>query len=358
MAFAIPDIKTLAQTVRNAFRAEMPGTDAWVWPNNVYVTAKVLAGLAWSLYGRLKEIDRDRFVLTARGTGLDRHAADYGMARNQATYANGPVDLIGTPNYIVPAGSTVTRSDGVAYTTDLDTTLSISGTATANVTCTITGTTGNATFGAAFNSADSNVTSASVNTLGIGQGTTLEGDESLRSRVLLRKQNPPQGGCVTDYVIWAKAVAGVTRAYVDTGLACGLGRVVVYPLMDTTYPANYGIPQGTDILSVQDYINSVKPVASNTIVAAPIAYPIDVVVSGLLPATQAIRQAAADEISNVVYRNAAVSTSDNPVVAYASWFWQAVASVSGESSFSIAQPTANITINTGMMPVVRSVTFT
>ncbi len=39
MAFYMPDIKAMVVRARNAFRAETPGTDAFIWPNNIYVSA-------------------------------------------------------------------------------------------------------------------------------------------------------------------------------------------------------------------------------------------------------------------------------------------------------------------------------
>jgi uncharacterized phage protein gp47/JayE len=357
MAFVIPPIKTLAQTVRNAFKSEMPGTDAWVWPNNLYVTAKVFAGLVWGLYGRLKQIDRDRFVTTAQGAGLLLHGAEYGITLKQATYATGAVDIIGVPLAVVPLGTVFTRSDGIAYTSNLATAYSTAGTATIFVTCSSTGPAGNSIFGAKLTTPDPNTTSAAVNEAGIGQGTTVETWESLRARILRRKRNVPMGGAAYDYEAWALMVPGVTRAWTDSGALCGLGRVTVYFLMDSTYPSNYGLPQPTDVAAVEAFLLTVAPVTAGVTAACPVPFPLDVTVSGLSPSTPAMRQAASDEIYNVVYRNAAVSTSSAPLTSFRSWFWQAVASVSGETSFEIASPATNLSLPIGSIPVVRSVTF-
>jgi hypothetical protein len=68
--FFYSPIKDVVRERATRFRAEMPGTDAWVWPNNIYVSAKVMGGAVWEMFGRLKWMDRQRFALTATATSL------------------------------------------------------------------------------------------------------------------------------------------------------------------------------------------------------------------------------------------------------------------------------------------------
>ena len=37
--FEIPTLQALAARARQAFRAHLPGSDAWLCPNNIYATA-------------------------------------------------------------------------------------------------------------------------------------------------------------------------------------------------------------------------------------------------------------------------------------------------------------------------------
>ncbi|HFV9293898.1 TPA: baseplate J/gp47 family protein [Serratia fonticola] len=52
-----------------------------------------------------------------------------------------------------------------------------------------------------------------VDTNGLTVGTDIEPISELLDRLLYRKRNPPVGGAVHDYVIWAREVAGVSRAW-------------------------------------------------------------------------------------------------------------------------------------------------
>lgn len=354
MAFSLPSLKDLVQRARNSFRTEMPGSDAWVWPNNVYVTSKVFGGLLAELFRFVKWIDKQRFAMTATGYWLEMHGQELGIGRKPARNAYGPVYVTGTAGATVDAGTTFTRSDGALYTSDVPVVLSSAGTARINVTCSATGAAGNAVFGTELTCSNAAVTGATVDEAGIGQGDDVEDYESLRSRILFRKRSPPQGGCENDYKAWAEAVSGVTRVWVE-GNYYGLGTVAVWFTMDRAY--TYGVPQATDVAAVQAYIDSVRPVTATVTVAAPSIFPIDVVVSDISPNTTAIKQDAANEIRAAVMREAAVSTTAKPVSVYVSSLWAAVSAVTGEKHHSITSPTSDLTVPAGYLPVVRSVSF-
>nr|WP_213680129.1 baseplate J/gp47 family protein [Serratia marcescens] len=52
-----------------------------------------------------------------------------------------------------------------------------------------------------------------VDSDGLKGGTDIEPISELLDRLLFRKRNPPVGGAVHDYVIWAREMAGVSRAW-------------------------------------------------------------------------------------------------------------------------------------------------
>lgn len=52
-----------------------------------------------------------------------------------------------------------------------------------------------------------------VDANGLTGGTDIEPISELLDRLLFRKRNPPVGGAVHDFVIWAREVAGVSRAW-------------------------------------------------------------------------------------------------------------------------------------------------
>ena len=179
---------------RNAFRAEMPGTDAWLWPNNVYVSAKVIGGATWEIFGRLKWLDRMRFAMTATGYELERHGLEYGIGRKSASFAAGNI-LVSSITYplAIPIGTVFTRSDGVAYTSTQayginKITLDVD----VAVVCNVAGKTGNTVYGAPMSFTLGGVTSAAVDSIGLGQGADLETDDQLRAPASWRASGTPQ----------------------------------------------------------------------------------------------------------------------------------------------------------------------
>ena len=357
MTFYIPDIKDVVQRARMAFRAETPGTDAWVWPNNIYVSAKVIGGAVWEAFGRLKWMDRQRFAMTATGYELERHGLDYGISRKSASYAQGNLVVVSNvyPKTI-PAGTKFTRSDGATFTsTQARDIAKFTLDATIPVVADVSGRAGNTTYGAPMTCNVAELTSVAVDDYGLGQGADVETDDQLRVRILLRKRYPPRGGSQQDYVSWGLSLPGVTRVFVK-GNAYGRGTVGIWFLMDDTYVA--GIPQPADVIAMQDHIDSQAPITAIPIVAAPTADCIDIVVQSLSPDTQAARESIAAELQALFRRMAMPGLPDAPFVLDWNWIWQAVGNASGVRGFKIAAPSSDVTFNTGNMPCLRSVTFT
>lgn len=360
MSFTIPTLDDLAKRARNSFMAEMKGVDAWIWPNNTGITAKVLSGLLWQLFKRMAWIDTQRFAMTATGYELERHGLEFGIKRRGASLASGYVYVESDYPLTIAAGTQFTRSDGVVYSATKAVSLSKFETVLqVPVACQKAGKTGNSIAGtplsatATFTLAGS-TTTPYVGDDGIGGGADKESLEQLRDRILLRKRRPPQGGSKWDYVQWAKQIPGVTRVWVK-GNYYGAGTVAVWFTMDDTY--EYGIPQAADVAIVQAHINTLKPVTAAVVVAAPIAYPIDVVVTDLSTSGQSLREKAAAEVRAAVLHNNAVSTDSTKTSVYVAWFWSAVASVLGSDKFIIASPLVDKAVPAGKLPVVRSVTF-
>ena len=71
-------------------------------------------------------------------------------------------------------------------------------------------------------------------------GVEAENDDDLRARILQRIQNPPMGGAQADYVTWALAVPGVTRAWAAPEQ--GIGTITVRFLMDELRADDDGWP--------------------------------------------------------------------------------------------------------------------
>lgn len=369
MPFDIPTLKALADRTAGAFRANLKGSDARLWPNNVAVSAKVIAGAVWESFSFLDYISRQINKTTAEGIFLERHAADYGMARLPAAAAVGTAVIRADIGVAVPAGLMLTRTDGVIYDTLTGgtTVAAVSppdgapaGMVLVEVRARLAGRAGNAYPGTALRldapparvSAD-----AEVAATGIGAGADIEGDEGLRSRLLFRLRNPPHGGAAHDYVIWAREVAGVTRVYVDPVTASnGRDSVGVYVLMDETYPN--GVPQASDVARVAAYIDDLRPAGAVVEVAAPSPLVVNVTITNLRPDTATVRDAVRAELVDLFRHDIPVSTLTSPFTLRQSKVWEAISNASGEDSHTLTLPTGDVVVPAGSIAVLGSVLFT
>lgn len=358
MPFNIPTTLDLIERAARAFRSNLKGSDAKLWPNNVAVSAKVIGGAVWESFAFLDYISRQAFAATAEGRWIERHAAEYGMARLAATYASGQVTLSGDNSVVVPAGLGLIRADGVEYETTSGGVIA-SGTVTVSARATSVGKAGNAAASVALTltaALDRVQDGATVAAAGIGGGSDTESDESLRQRVLFRKRMPPHGGAAHDYVAWAREINGVTRVFVDP-VTAGNERtsVGVWFLMDEHY--TNGIPQVADVAAVAAHIDVLRPAGALVLVQAPAALSIAVTIDNLAPDTTAVRDAIRAELADLFRRSMRVSTLTDPYTVRVSKIWEAVSRATGEDSHSLTAPAADVVIANGQVPVLGTVSF-
>lgn len=358
MAFSIPKLPELVQRARQNFRTYMPGSDAWIWPNNLNVASKVMAALTHELFLWLKYIEKQRFVTTADGEFLDRHGQQYAIARLAPSFSEGEVVFVGTPTRPIPAGLEIDRTDGVRYTVTEAAIVSGLGSVTLKVRAQAAGKSGNAIAATPVSLLEVNddlTSSGTVPAAGIGLGADEESDESLRQRILHRLQYPPHGGAAHDYVAWARSIAGVTRVFVEPAHN-GPGTVGVYFLMDGIY--THGIPQQADVAAVDAFIETVRPVTAVVSTLAPTTSIVDIEVRDLAPNTVAVQEAVRAELQDLFTREVGVGTDTTPFTLYRSKIWQAVADATGEDHHDLIVPSINVVYTGGQIPVLGDVTFT
>jgi uncharacterized phage protein gp47/JayE len=359
MAINIPSLKELAERTRSAFRAELPGSDAWIWPNNLYPTAKVIAAAVFELFLRLRWVIDQAFVTTAEGRYLDRHGADYGIARLAASFAAGTARVTGTAGAAVGAGALLANGAGLRFRVLAGATVPASGTIDVTVRAVEAGAASNTLAGAPLTlvAPAPGLVEAATTPGGIGGGTDEETDDRYRERLLFRLQNPPHGGAPADYVMWAREIAGVTRVW-PVRAAFGPGTIAVYFLMDDTYPD--GIPLTADVSRVSDHFAGLAPAGAIYSVFAPRPLVVDVRISGLQPDTTDTRDAVTAEIA-VTFRREASPSLPGPYGSTArlsvSWLWQAAANASGEHRHRIVSPAADVPLPVGSVAVLGSVIF-
>jgi uncharacterized phage protein gp47/JayE len=374
--YQIPSLSDLVTRARQAFRAYLPGSDAWVWPNNIGPTAKVIGGAVFEVFGFADYIARQKFAGTADSENLDLHGQEYGLARKPAYAAFGPVVVTALDAIAV---AVFRRLDGVEFVANSAGSTTGAGTVTVSVVAAIDGVTTNSEAGTPFEivsgvtdvNGDAAATAA-AGTGGIVGGYDVEADgddwttdlSTFRGRILFRKRNPLQGGAPSDYVQWAGEVSGVTRVFVERRWA-GVGTVRVFPLMDDIYAD--GIASSGDIARVADYIDTKAPAGALVTVAAPTALPINITITGLTPNTAVTQEAVLAELRAAFRRLSRVAGADTPngAMPYLAtpysfprgWIWQAVGNAGGVISDAVTVPSADVTLAAGQFPTLGDVTF-
>lgn len=372
MPFSRPTLTDLRQQVASDIASSLQGSDPLLRFANLKITGTAQAGLAHLNYGYLDWIAKQAVPYTSTGEFLEAWGALKNVYRKAATPATGTVTFAGASGTI-PAGTTVVRGDGVTYTTNADGTVSGSS-VTVAVTATTAGSAGNCDPGTAMTlgTAITGIQSGGVAAAAFTGGADVEIDDDFAPRVLAAYQAAPQGGAAADYINWALAVPGVTRAWVAPN-GFGAGTVVVYVMFDIAEAAHGGFPQGSngvsandqgpggvprgvvatgDQLNVANAILPLQPVTALVYVCAPIANTINFTISGLTGASTATKAAIASAISGVF----ALSGAPGGTV-YLSDIESAIAAVPNTSGFVITSPVGNITNTTGQLPVLGTVNY-
>ncbi len=380
--------KTLAQIRSDAMAdiaAALEGSDPLLRFAALKIIGVVLAGMTNEEYGYLDWIAKQTNPFTAEGEYLQAWGALKKVYQKDASAAQLSATFQGANGKPLSAGTAIVRGDGATYTVLATQTVS-GGSVTVTIVADVAGAAGNADAGTVVSldvAVDGIQSTGSVSGT-VASGADIEDQEEFRDRVLEAYQQTPQGGAAPDYVQWALAVAGVTRAWCAPN-GFGAGTVVVYVMLDDAQAAHGGFPQGTngvsqndkgpgglpratvatgDQLVVADAIVSKEPATALVWICAPIQNVLSFVLSGTSSWSTATRNAVEAAIADVFFRNGdprggTIDRSDIEI---------AIGSVAGTSGFVITSVTGvisgvttpypgNITGSFGSLPVLGGVTF-
>jgi uncharacterized phage protein gp47/JayE len=160
------------------------------------------------------------------------------------------------------------------------------------------------------------------------------------------------GGDADDYVAWALAVPGVTRAWCAP-MEMGVGTVSVRFMMDDLRADNGGFPLQTDIDAVSAYLDTVRPVTvKETYVLAPLKEPIDFDIANLNSDTPAVRAAIEQAILDMLYQNATPGQT-----IFAAWKFAAVMGAAGVISFDMTTVEDDIMPDNGHMATLGDIYY-
>lgn len=352
MPFIRPTLGELITRSRNDLEARLDGVQPVLRRAFVRVLATVFAGAQHLMYGFLNWLSLQLFAETAEEEYLLRMGRRIGVDQKAASYAAGTVTITGADGNTLIAGKTLRRDDGAEYTVDSDATIA-GGTATVTVTASDAGDAGNADAGTKLTITETIPGingEATVDVDGLSGGHDIESIDDYRERYLARRRAQPQGGANIDFELWAKEVAGVTRAWVYPREQ-GHGTVVVRFMMDDTY--NDGIPLAGDVTAVQDHLDDPArhPVTSLIYVVSPVASVVNMTIK-LSPNTQAVQDAVTAELQDL-FRREALPGGTIPI----SHIREAVSIAEGETDHQVVTPSADVVANAGEISVLGVITF-
>ena len=298
MTYTVPQLSDLISAAESDISSRFPGGDSRLPVNVLSVLARVLAGAADGLYGYIGAVSQNMFYDTCDEASLARYAAIWGVNRVLPVAGTGIAPFTGFGAVDIPAGTLLARSDGVQYQTTADCVLA-GGAGTAPIICLSVGSSTNTAAGSTLTlvSPIAGVSSSVILATAITGGADVETIDHWRSRLIERVQNPPMGGCQTDYVEWALDVAGVTRAWAIPYWQGG-GTVGVTFMMDLR--AN-PIPLAGDVANVQAFIEPLRPAGAVVTYFAPTPNPVNFTIH-LNPDSTVMRAAVMAQLQALITR--------------------------------------------------------
>lgn len=355
MPFERPTLPTLIDRavadIEARLKPKNPSVDARLRRSNLNVLARVHAGAVHGQYGYLDWISRQVIIDTAEAEILERWAGIWGVPRKAAAQAKGDVTFTGTNAVVIPQGAALVRSDGVEFTTDAQVVIA-AGVAVAAVTAKLGGGAGNTDAGTLLtltNPITGVNGQATVAAGGLAQGADTESDASLLERLLARIKAPPHGGTESDYVTWAKEVAGVTRAWAFPA-ELGLGTVSLRFVRDDDVASI--IPDAGEVTAMQAYIDARRPVTAAVTVVAPVAVPMNFTFTALNPNTQAVKDAISAELQDMLLRDAKPGGT-----ILLSHIKEAISLAAGENDFTLTVPAADVVHATGQLATFGAIVW-
>jgi uncharacterized phage protein gp47/JayE len=380
MPYARPTLSALRQQAQQDISQSGLAVDGFLQKAVLKVLAWVQAGFAWLHYGYLDWIAKQAVPWTATGEWLAGWMGLIGVTQKPAAAAQITVTFTGVNGTVIPNGSSFARLDGFAYTSTAAATIA-AGSATVSMTAATPGSAGNVANGAtvALASSIAGVNSSGTVASTVASGVDVEDPAAFKTRGLAQYAAPPQGGDLADFVNWALAVPGVTRAWVQPN-AMGAGTVSVFTMFDVSEAAFGGVPQGTsggaanepritpatgDLLTVANALFPKQQVTQLVWSVAPTLTATAFTVADLgVNNTPAMQTAITNALKGMFLQFANVGGTVNPAAAGAAWpaiepndWYAALNAIPGLNNFKVTTPSAAITVTAGQLASLGAITF-
>ena len=313
-----------------------------------------VAAQIYGLYVQAEWVDRQCFPQTAAGEFLDKHAQLRGLARRQATAAQGTIrfstDSAAATDLAVPAGTICLTAGGVRFETTQEAVLEAGETAVdVPARAVEPGAAGNAAAGTIRAMAVAPVgVSGCTNPAGFSGGTDEEEDEALRARVLETYQRMPNGANAAFYQQGAMSFPQVAAASVIPRPR-GVGSV------DVVIATAAGVPDQSLLTEVEDYFEARREIAVDVQVKAPEVEPITV--------TARVQPEEGRDCESVCQaaEQAVQSWFDGRLLGQdvlRAKLGDIIFSVDGVKNYVLDVPSADVTVDSGTLPRLTSVAVT
>ena len=379
MPYARSTLTQLIQQTAALLQSSLPGADPLLRRAVLTVLSRVLAGQHHEQYAYMDWIARQAVPFTATAENLAGWAALRNLQPNPPTFGSFTVQSTGNnPNTLVLPGATLLRSDGVSYSAPAGGTVDVNGNITLMISAALSGSASNLTIGGTvtLRAPASGVNGIFTVMTVIANGTDLETDDSLRSRMLEAFANPLQGGDLADYVTWTLAIPAVTRAWVADSLA-GTGTVTVYFMMDNIRSYQFGIPAGAngassneirglpasgDQLIVANTLYTKRAATALVYACAPVGSPLQITLQEV-PNDPTIRGNISAAIAGLCIRLASpggawlIPQQTHGGILRLSDIADAIAAVPNLDHFLIVSPTSDVISSTGLIPIPGAITY-
>ena len=359
MPFDRPSLQTLVQRTLADMNSRFEGNYNALRRRVTAGFARMMAGLAHGLYGYQEWVSRQILPDTQDEEILVRYGTIRGVQRKTEASAAGDIIVTGVTGTVVPSGTTWQQADGTEYFSIAGATIS-GGSAIVSVTA--------AEPGAAFNAAaDIELTIVSpisgldpvalVAAGGIIGGLDLETIGTYRQRVIERTATFITGANAAIYVLWAKEVADVTRAWCYENTPAS-GQVTVLFVCDDLVDI---IPDGAKVSEVADYIEEhTDPVTGLLVgravnctmnVAAPSSQNINFTITPA-PNTSAVQAAIQAALEDLLRRE-----SEPGGTILLTHIQEAISTAAGEDDHTLTVPAANIELPVNTIGIMGVITW-
>lgn len=325
----------------------------------------MMAAVALELEGayiQADEVMNQAFLTNATGDYLDAKGMELGLDRKLGGFALVDLTFTGTNGTTVPAGTRVTNivapgTTGTPLIFETTDDILISGaTGTGEAQSTEVGSVYNLTANSLvrMETGLAGVTSV-TNATAATDGEDIETDDQYRARLSERAQSGRGAGTAGDYQAWARSVIGVGDAFVEP-LWNGNGTVRVVIVDENGGPVSASI-----LANVIAYLGTLTPIGASVTVITPASVNINVSATLVLDTGFSLADVTTQAQANLADYLRTVVPGTKVYLSEVAAVVVQTPGVLDYASFQIGAPglaTSNITLGSGVKPVLGTTSFT